>query len=172
MTASVCKKFTIEARKKCSANRCPPPTVVPGMLIPKAAAARKTAERVTGFRSAGGQQGLDQQIMSRENARDASDSGLHPKAKVRAVLYYPISTGRNFQEILRLLVALQTADKFAVATPADWQPGDDVIVPHPGSCGSAQERVAGKQAGMKCLDWFLCLKELPKNQLDLPPAWK
>ena len=94
------------------------------------------------------------------------------EGKVRAVLYYPISTGRYFPEILRLLVALQTADKLKVATPADWQPGDDVIVPPPGSCGTAQERIEGKKSGMKCLDWFLCLKEVPKEQLDLPLMWK
>jgi len=90
---------------------------------------------------------------------------------VRAVLYYPSSMGRNFQEILRMIVALQTADKHQVATPADWQPGDDVIVPPPGSCGTAQERVQGKEGG-KCLDWFMCLREIPKSELDLPPFWK
>jgi peroxiredoxin (alkyl hydroperoxide reductase subunit C) len=94
------------------------------------------------------------------------------EGKVRSVLYYPISTGRYFPEILRLLVALQTADELKVATPADWQPGDDVIVPPPGSCGTAQERIEGKESGIKCLDWFLCLKEVPKEQLDLPPMWK
>jgi peroxiredoxin (alkyl hydroperoxide reductase subunit C) len=93
-------------------------------------------------------------------------------ARVRSVLYYPISTGRNFPEILRLLVALQTADKLKVATPADWHPGDDVIVPPPGSCGAAQERVEGSEEGTKCLEWFLCLKGVPKEQLDLPPMWK
>ncbi|HLA83308.1 MAG TPA: peroxiredoxin [Thermoguttaceae bacterium] len=97
---------------------------------------------------------------------------IDPEAKIRSVLYYPISTGRNFPELLRMLVALQTADKFGVATPADWQPGDDVIVPPPGSCGTAQERVAGKEQGLKCLDWFLCLKEMPKKDLNVPPMWK
>ncbi len=94
------------------------------------------------------------------------------EGKVRAVLYYPLSTGRNFPELLRLVVALQTADKLGVATPADWHPGDDVIVPPPGSCGTAEERVEGKEAGTKCLDWFMCLKEVPKERLDLPPMWK
>ncbi|MBN2217053.1 MAG: peroxiredoxin [Pirellulales bacterium] len=97
---------------------------------------------------------------------------IDPDAKIRAVLYYPISTGRNFPEILRMLVALQTADKLGVATPADWQPGDDVIVPAPGSCGTAQDRVEGKEEGMTCLDWFLCLKKAPKSQLNLPPMWR
>jgi len=47
---------------------------------------------------------------------------------VRTVLYYPLSTGRNFDEIMRIVIALQKADADSVATPADWQPGDDVIV--------------------------------------------
>ncbi len=93
------------------------------------------------------------------------------EAKVRAVLYYPQSAGRNFQEILRLVVAMQTADQHKVATPADWQPGDDVIVPPPGSCGVAQERMSKPPADTQCLDWFLCLKKLPKSALKLPPLW-
>jgi len=96
---------------------------------------------------------------------------MDPESKVRAVLYYPSSMGRNFQEILRMVVAMQTADKFQVATPADWQPGDDVIVPPPGSCGAAQERVQSGQ-DIECLDWFMCLRKLDKSVLDLPPCWK
>ena len=95
---------------------------------------------------------------------------IDPEAKVRAVLYYPSSTGRNFQEILRMLIALQTADQHKVATPADWQPGDEVIVPPPGSCGMAQERMTKPDKDTRCLDWFLCLKKLPKSALKLPPA--
>jgi peroxiredoxin (alkyl hydroperoxide reductase subunit C) len=97
---------------------------------------------------------------------------IDPETKVRVVLYYPISTGRFFPEILRILVALQATDRHGVATPADWQPGDPVIVPPPGSCGVAQERVESKEEGIECLDWYLCLKELPKEHLDLPPMWK
>ena len=80
---------------------------------------------------------------------------------MRALMYYPSSTGRNFQEIKRMLVAMQAADKHNIATPADWQPGDDVIVPPPGSCGTAKERVDGAdKEGIKCLDWFICFKPL------------
>ncbi len=96
---------------------------------------------------------------------------IDPDAKVRAILYYPLSTGRNFREILRLLVALQTTDAHGVATPADWQPGDEVIVPPPGSCGTAQERMTQAADDTRCLDWFLCLKKLPKESLTLPPMW-
>jgi len=86
---------------------------------------------------------------------------MDPDAKVRAIIFYPSSMGRNFQEIKRALIAMQTADAYKVATPADWQPGDDVIVPPPGSCGAAKDRVdSAQKEGLKCLDWFLCLKPL------------
>ena len=69
---------------------------------------------------------------------------IDPTAKIRTILYYPLSTGRNFDEIKRIILALQKADKDKVATPADWRPGDDVIIPTPGSCGSAKERMETK----------------------------
>ena len=62
---------------------------------------------------------------------------IDPEAKVRAILYYPLSTGRNFAEIKRLVVALQKSDRDLCATPADWQEGDDVIIPPASSCGIA-----------------------------------
>jgi peroxiredoxin 2/4 len=96
---------------------------------------------------------------------------IDPEAKVRAVLYYPLSNGRSVPEVLRLVVALQTSDKLGVATPADWQPGDDVIVPPAGSCGTAEERVQGKEEGVTCLEWFMCFKKTPKSKLTLPPMW-
>lgn len=87
---------------------------------------------------------------------------IDPEAKIRALMYYPLSAGRNFGEIKRLLIAMQTADQHQVATPADWRPGDKVIIPTPGSCGQAAERVAGAGEEYECLDWFLCFKELPQ----------
>lgn len=83
---------------------------------------------------------------------------IDPQAKVRAVLYYPLSNGRNMDEIKRLIQGLQKTDKEGVATPANWQPGDDVILPPPGSCGSAKDRVESEEDGKYCLDWFMCLK--------------
>ena len=77
---------------------------------------------------------------------------IDPESKVRAILYYPLSAGRNFQELKRLLIALQTSDKHGVATPADWQPGEEVIVPPPGSCGAAKERVESKDPSIRCID--------------------
>ncbi|MGI5897660.1 MAG: peroxiredoxin [Candidatus Dojkabacteria bacterium] len=90
---------------------------------------------------------------------------IDPKGIIRTILYYPISTGRNFDEILRVLEALQTADEFGVATPADWRPGDDVIVPTAGSCGVAKARMEDKRT-MKCYDWFFCTKKLSKGEIE------
>jgi peroxiredoxin 2/4 len=87
---------------------------------------------------------------------------IDPKVKIRAVLYYPLSNGRNFPEIKRLLIALQTTDKHGCATPADWQPGEDVIVPPPGSCGTAKERMEKPDPDAYALDWFMTFKKLPK----------
>ena len=84
---------------------------------------------------------------------------IDPESKVRAILYYPLSTGRNFHEIKRMVMALQKADAESVATPADWEPGDDVIVPAPGSCGAARERMEEKKEDQVCLDWFLCFRK-------------
>ncbi|NPV86103.1 MAG: peroxiredoxin [Anaerolineae bacterium] len=95
---------------------------------------------------------------------------IDPDSKVRALIYYPLSNGRNFDEVKRLLIAMQTADKYAIATPADWQPGDDVIVPPPGSCGVAKERMESKDPDVKCYDWFFCLKKLEKEKV--PPYKK
>ena len=87
---------------------------------------------------------------------------IDPNGVIRTILYYPISTGRNFSEIKRIVLALQKADKDACATPADWQPGDDVIVPTAGSCGVAKERVESNDPSQYCLDWFMCFRKAKK----------
>ena len=84
---------------------------------------------------------------------------IDPKGTIRAIIYYPLSLGRNFDELKRALIAMQTADKYSIATPADWQPGDDVIVPPAGSCGVAKDRMENKEE-MTCYDWFFCTKPL------------
>ncbi len=88
---------------------------------------------------------------------------VDPKGIIRAIIYYPLSLGRNFDELYRALIAMQTADAFSVATPADWQPGDEVIVPTAGSCGVAKERMESKDANTKCYDWFFCTQKLDKE---------
>ncbi|MDD2491268.1 MAG: peroxiredoxin [Bacteroidales bacterium] len=87
-----------------------------------------------------------------------------PKGVIRTIIYYPLAVGRNFDEIKRVLIALQTADNFSVALPADWRPGDDVIVPTAGSCGVAKERMESKDE-MHCYDWFFCTKKLEEDKV-------
>ncbi len=91
---------------------------------------------------------------------------IDPENVIRTIIYYPLSLGRNFDELLRVLKGLQTADNFSVALPADWQPGDDVIVPTAGSCGTAKDRMDGKEEGVTCHDWFFCTKKLSKEAVE------
>lgn len=96
---------------------------------------------------------------------------IDPEGKIRAILYYPASTGRNMEELKRMIIALQKADCEGVATPANWMPCDDVILPPPGSCGAARERLASVDGDRYCLDWFLCFQQsgcVPCNQ-EYPP---
>ena len=81
-------------------------------------------------------------------------------------LYWLINSifGRNFDELYRVVVALQAADEFGVATPADWYPGDDVIIGPAGSCGTAEDRMSGKEE-MDCKDWYFCTKKLGKEEV-------
>ena len=81
---------------------------------------------------------------------------IDPKAMVRAILYYPLTNGRNIDEIKRLLIAMQHSDEHKIATPANWQPGDDVIVPPPGSCGAAKERVEKAGDGLSSASTGSC----------------
>ncbi len=90
---------------------------------------------------------------------------IDPNGVIRTIIYYPLSLGRNFDELYRVLIALKTADEYSVAMPADWRPGDDVIVPPAGSCGVAKNRMEGKE-DMKCYDWFFCTKKLDKEKVQ------
>ena len=83
---------------------------------------------------------------------------IDPNQVLRAMIYYPLTTGRNMDEILRLIRALQTSDENGVATPANWQPGDKVIIPPPQTQEAAEERVADD--AVECTDWYFCKKSL------------
>lgn len=92
---------------------------------------------------------------------------IDPNGKIRAIIYYPLSCGRNMREILRLIDALQTADKYGVATPANWVPNPQtwefteentkVIVPPPTTYEEAVKRL---KEGYECIDWYFCKKSL------------
>ena len=84
---------------------------------------------------------------------------IDPEGIIRLIIYYPLSTGRNFDEIKRAVMALQKADKDKCATPAGWKPGDDTIVPPPKSMKLAKERAELKSGKQYCLDWFLCFNK-------------
>ena len=83
---------------------------------------------------------------------------IDPKQNIRALVYYPMSAGRNIDEIIRLLDALQTGDKHGVACPAGWKPGDKVVVPAPKTQQAVQDRLADSSVELK--DWYLSLKQL------------
>jgi peroxiredoxin (alkyl hydroperoxide reductase subunit C) len=83
---------------------------------------------------------------------------IDDKQIVRAIIYYPLSTGRNMDEILRVVKALQTTDAHGVATPANWKPGDKVIVPPAKTQEAAEERM--KDETLECVDWYFCKKSL------------
>ncbi|MBO7203833.1 MAG: peroxiredoxin [Bacteroidales bacterium] len=91
---------------------------------------------------------------------------IDPNDVIRAIVYYPLALGRNFDELKRVIIALQTADNFGVALPADWRPGDNVIVPPAGSCGVAKSRMDGDEEGVVCHDWYFCTKPLSKESVE------
>jgi len=82
---------------------------------------------------------------------------IDDKGVLRAMLYYPMSNGRYIPEIIRLVKALQTTDKHGVATPANWQPGDKVVVPAPKNKAEMDKRLS---EGYECKDWYLCFKKI------------
>lgn len=82
---------------------------------------------------------------------------IDPDGVLRAMVYYPMSNGRSIDEFLRLLTALQTSDKHGVATPENWKPGEQVIVPPPKTAEEAEARV---KEGYDCTDWYFCKKDL------------
>ncbi len=82
---------------------------------------------------------------------------IDPEQKLRAMIYYPLSNGRSIPEVLRIVEALQTSDKFGVATPEGWRKGDKVIVPPPTSQQEAEKRVT---ENYDITDWYFSKKEL------------
>lgn len=83
---------------------------------------------------------------------------IDPKQMIRALVYYPMSAGRNLDEILRLIDALQTGDKHGVACPVGWRPGEPVVVPAPKTQADMEKRLADTTLDRK--DWYLSLKKL------------
>lgn len=82
---------------------------------------------------------------------------IDPQKTIRAIIYYPLNVGRNVDEVLRLLDALQTADTKGVACPVNWKPGEKVIVPPPKTEAEVEERLKGNY---ERFDFYLCKKQV------------
>ena len=86
---------------------------------------------------------------------------IDPKGNIRALLYYPMQLGRNVDELIRMFQALQTVDANGVSCPANWVPGEQVIVPAPATQEDAAKRTNGGGLGMDVKSWYLSKKDLP-----------
>ena len=83
---------------------------------------------------------------------------IGPDKKIKLIIVYPMSTGRNFDEVLRVIDSLQLTAKHSVATPVNWKPGDDVIIPTAVSDEQAKEKFPG---GWKTLKPYLRVTSQP-----------
>lgn len=93
---------------------------------------------------------------------------IDPAGIIRAILYYPASTGRNFDEIKRMVVALQTSDAFKVSTPADWMPGDEVLIGAPQTADDMRHTMQsiGKPDKKRNIQaWFMTFRALPASEI-------
>jgi peroxiredoxin 2/4 len=81
---------------------------------------------------------------------------IDPKRTLRAMIYYPLSVGRNIDEVLRVVDALQMVDETGLAAPADWRPGEPAIIPPPKTMDEAEARM--KETGAEVKDWYFAKK--------------
>ena len=84
---------------------------------------------------------------------------IDPEGVIRSIIYYPLTTGRNFDEIKRMIQALQKSDETHNSTPANWQPGDDMIISTPVTVEAAELGMASESEDEYALDWFLRFKK-------------
>lgn len=92
---------------------------------------------------------------------------IDPTKKIRLIMYYPLNVGRNMDEILRALEALQVSDEFNVAMPLNWKKGDKVIVPPPKTLDEMNERLADTSAGLDKTDFYLVKKDLNQKKSEV-----
>jgi len=92
---------------------------------------------------------------------------IDPNSIVRNILYYSNRTGRNINEVLRVVEALQTAEKNNAATPCNWEPYEPVIIPPPQTTFGLLEReqLENENAGVNCVAWYLCFKQPITNAM-------
>lgn len=86
---------------------------------------------------------------------------IDPNQRIRAILAYPATNGRNIYELLRLLDALQVTSTYGVSTPANWMPGDPVIIPVAQTFDEVIERASDPESlDLNCLAWWYCFKDM------------
>ena len=85
---------------------------------------------------------------------------IDPENEIQAMFYYPRSVGRNMEEIKRTLIALQTHEKYNVLTPADWKPGDNVLIPSPATIGDAEKLSKKNDPNLNQITWYMWYKKL------------
>ncbi|WEG15317.1 peroxiredoxin [Alkalihalophilus pseudofirmus] len=93
---------------------------------------------------------------------------IDPTGHIRIILNYPAEVGRNTNELLRIIHALQLADGYDVKMPANWPNneliGDKVILAPPSDVMKVQKRIEEAEAGeVECFDWWFCYKDLPEE---------
>ncbi len=82
---------------------------------------------------------------------------IDPNGKIRLIMYYPLNVGRNMEEVVRVLQALQAADEHKIACPLNWKPGEKVIVPPPKTVAAMEER---EKSDYEMVDFYLARKSL------------
>lgn len=85
---------------------------------------------------------------------------IDPDNKIQAMFFYPATVGRNLDEIKRTLIALQTHDRHNVLTPANWKPGDEVLIPSPATAREAEKLRSKNDPTLRELMWYLWFKKL------------
>lgn len=82
---------------------------------------------------------------------------IDPKRKIKLIMYYPHNVGRNMEEIIRVLKAMQISEKHSVVTPLNWKPGDKVILPAPRTIDDMNERV---KSDYEMVDFYLAKRDV------------
>ena len=84
---------------------------------------------------------------------------IDPDSIIRAILFYPMSTGRNIDEIKRIILSLQKHDADNVSTPADWNPGDPVVIGAPLTLEDAKKRMEDADENTIPYSWYLTMRK-------------
>ena len=85
---------------------------------------------------------------------------IDPEGIIRTILYYPMSTGRNFDELLRIVQSLQLHDREHVSTPADWRPGEEAVMGAPLTLEEAESRLSSDDESLTSYDWYLTFRKV------------